>query len=222
MKTNEISKSTFWSLAHARAFFMDHGFLRKINNNNFHRISPRAFRSGQPLPPDLEKYVNRYGIRTVVCLRGTKGSRPYIHLMERMCDELGVTFHNFKISSRRPPLPSRIHAAKELLEEIEYPALFHCKSDADRAGLFSTLYLHLVEGVPMEQTRQLRFWPFGHIRHARTGMLDRFVESYIADSRREPMDFMTWVDEVYDRDAFREKDSSGALGWLVDRVLRRE
>ncbi|MFA9461546.1 tyrosine-protein phosphatase [Thiohalorhabdus methylotrophus] len=222
MKTEETSKSAFWSLAHARAFFVDHGFLRKVNNNNFHRISHRAFRSGQPLPPDLKKYVSRHGIRTVVCLRGTKGSRPYIDLVERMCGDLGVTFRNFKMSSHKPPPRWRIHAAKELLEEIEYPALFHCKSGADRAGLFSTLYLHLMEGVPMDRTRQLRFWPYGHIRQARTGILDHFVESYVAYSQREPMDFMTWVDEVYDPDALKDLEPAGFMSWFVDRVLRRE
>ena len=222
MRDRVLRKSNVWSLAQARAFFLDHGFLRRINNNNSHRISQRAFRSGQPLPADLERYVGRFGIRTVVSLRDAKRSRPYNEMTERMCWELGVSFHKLGFSSRRPPPAKRIHAAKELLEGIEYPALFHCKSGADRAGVFSALYLHLIEGVPMEETRQLRFWPYGHIRRASTGLLDRFVDAYIEYAREHGGDFMTWVDEVYDREAICEAAGSGALDWVVDRVLRRE
>jgi protein tyrosine phosphatase (PTP) superfamily phosphohydrolase (DUF442 family) len=222
MNSREPKTSQHLSPAHARAFFLDHGFLRLINNNNFHRISARAFRSGQPLPGDLARYVARHGIRTVITLRGTKGSVPYIRMMAAMCDELGVAHHNFPLNSRRPPRPERIHAAKALLEEIEYPVLFHCKSGADRAGLFSALYLHLIEGVPMERTRQLRFWPYGHFRRAGTGSLDRFLEAYIEHARDHGTDFLTWVDTAYDRDALRAEALPGGLGWLVDRLLRRE
>ncbi|HKJ70190.1 MAG TPA: tyrosine-protein phosphatase [Gammaproteobacteria bacterium] len=201
---------------------MDHGFLRRLNNNNFHRISERAFRSGQPLPGDLRKYVARHGIRTVVTLRGTKGSLPYIRLMEELCGELGVAFRNFPLNSRRPPRPERVRAARDLLEEIEYPALFHCKSGADRAGLFSALYLHFIEGVPMERTGQLRFWPYGHIRQASTGVLGRFVDAYAAHAREHGTPFLEWVEQVYDREALRAEAGAGGFNWVVDRLLRRE
>ena len=217
-----MPRSATWSLAHAKAFFVDFGFLRKLNNNNFHRISPWAFRSGQPMPPELKRYVARHGIRTVVGLRGTKGARRYTELVERTCDELGVAFRNLKLASHKPPSPSRLHAARELLEEIEYPALFHCKSGADRAGLFSALYLHWMEGVPLEETRQLRFWPYGHIRNARTGVLDQFIDAYVSYSRQEPIDLTTWIDEVYRPEALNEPAPDGFRSWLVDRVLKRE
>ncbi|MCL9977362.1 tyrosine-protein phosphatase, partial [Klebsiella quasipneumoniae] len=60
------------------------------------------------------------------------------------------------------------------------PLLVHCKSGADRAGLASGLCL-LVEGrTAAEALRQLS-WRFGHVKQARTGILDAFFLRYQRD-----------------------------------------
>ncbi len=38
--------------------------------------------------------------------------------------------------------------ARALFDRIEYPALFHCKSGADRVGLMAALYLFFKEASP--------------------------------------------------------------------------
>ena len=48
--------------------------------------------------------------------------------------------------------------AKRLFDEIEYPAMMHCKSGADRAGVMSVLYMHFRQKKPIsEALRQLDF-----------------------------------------------------------------
>ena len=99
----------------------------------------------------------------------------------------------------------------------------HCKAGADRVGLMSVLYLFLHEGQPLEQaTRQLGWW-YGHFKHSRTGIIDHFFETYRNYNAQRPIDFMTWVEEVYDPDAVKASFSTEWLSrTLVDTLLRRE
>ena len=208
----------YWS-----AYWQDHAYLRLLNNNNFHRLSPHAFRSAQPLPGHLRRQVPRHDIRTVVSLRGCRNETGELALERATCAELGVRFECLQMKSGQPPRVDHIERAVALLDDIEYPVLFHCKSGADRAGLMSALYLHLREGVPMAETDQLKLIPFLHMRHAKTGMLDHFLETYMAFAKQQPVDFMTWLREHYDRRALRESFRPWpVVDWFVSRVLRRE
>ena len=208
---------------YVRALWADDGWVREFGLNNFHRISSRAFRSGQPSPRHLERRIPRHGIRTVVNLRGEDPDNPMLALEAETCVRLGVRLEHLRLHSRDLPSREVIHAAHELLHRIEYPVLFHCKSGADRAGLMSTFYLHWIEGVPLAQTRQLRLWPYFHYRYAKTGLLDFFIESYLADSAAEPVSLLEWVDRRYDRKALKAQfRPMPVVDALVDKVLRRE
>jgi len=167
--------------------------------------------------------VRRYGIRTVVNLRGYDPTMAPVVLEEDVCRRLGVRFVNLKVYSRALPPPETLLETKEVLEGIEYPALFHCKSGADRTGMLGTLYLHWMEGIPIEDTRQLRFFPFLHVRYARTGIIDHFFESYLDASQNKTMDLLTWIRTDYDPEALEKSFRSRPwFDLLVDRFLRRE
>lgn len=223
MKAFDLDSPSGRRRAYARALWEDDGWVREFALGNFHRISSRAFRSGQPSPRHLQRRIPRHGIRTVVNLRGEEPGNPMLALEARTCEQLGVHLEHLRTYSRALPTRELLHQAHDLLHRIEYPALFHCKSGADRAGLMATLYLHWIEGVPVEETRQLRLWPYFHYRYARTGLLDHFFESYLRDNAARPMSLLEWVDTVYDREALRA--GFRPVPWvdaLVDRVLRRE
>ena len=119
----------------------------------------------------------------------------------------------------------RTHA---LFERIEYPALFHCKSGADRAGLMSALYLIMKAGRPVAEAKEMLSLRYGHVRQSKTGVLDAFLDAFeaaqqaaAAEGRR--LEFMEWVETDYDpralNDAFRTKRWAD---WLIDDVLGRE
>ena len=55
------------------------------------------------------------------------------------------------------------------LAKLEYPVLVHCKSGADRAGLFAALFLILREGATVAEAREELSPRYGHFRHAKTG-----------------------------------------------------
>ncbi len=205
---------------HADMLFVDHGIFRVFYLNK-HRIAPAVYRSAQPTPGQVAR-LGRRGIRTIVNLRGPRMCGSY-HLEKEACARSGIRLVDFTVFSRGAPSRETIHAVQKLFADIEYPMLMHCKSGADRAGLMSVLYKHLVDGEPIETARRQLSLYYGHIRQADTGVLDYFFERYLADNAVRPMSFLQWVDTVYDADEV--KRSFRSKGWanrLVNSVLVRE
>lgn len=207
-------------------FFIDHGIFRELFYANVHRICAQAYRAAQPAPWQLKRYQKRYGIRSVVSIRGSGWHEPHVRLETEACQALGLAFHSFHgFGSRELPSREALNQAKALFTQLDYPVLFHCKSGADRAGFMSVLFLHWHQGVPLQQAlKQLRLFPFGHIRHANTGILDHFFDSFLAYQQQHPdCDLLTWINSVYDPDAVMHSFKPWySLSWVVDKLLRRE
>ena len=206
--------------AFADMLVRDHGIFRVFYLNQ-HRVSDKVWRSAQPAPYQIAA-LRRLGIRTIVNLRGKNPSSSF-WLEARACKRNGITLVNYALRSRAAPSRAELHGAREVIERIEYPALIHCKSGADRAGLMSVLYLHVKEGVPIAEAKTALSLRYGHIRQADTGILDYFFERYLQYNARHPINFFDWVDNVYDANelhhAFR---STGWANRLVNSILRRE
>lgn len=199
---------------------LDHLFLRVVYPNR-HRISSAAWRSAQPLPYQIG-VLKRRGIKTVINLRGG-GPRWTYHFEREACLRYGVKLVSLKLRSRAAPSRLELHAMREAFLTAEHPVLMHCKSGADRAGLAAAIYRHVIDGVPIEEAkRELSLW-YGHIKHADTGVLDHFLETYIEHNRREPTAFFDWVDTHYDPDEMtRNFRASSWANRLVDDILDRE
>lgn len=200
--------------------FLDHAFFRMVYLN-LHQISEGVWRAAQPLPGQIRR-LSRRGIKTIVNLRGGQsyGSLP---LEQEACEKHGIAFENFILRSRALPSIEEIHELRALLERIEYPALFHCKSGADRAGIMSALYLALHEGRPVAEARkQLSIW-YGHFSRGPTGVLDAMFDAYEADQPDGKMPLMEWIDTRYDPDAITAAFKAGTMStFLTEIVLRRE
>lgn len=198
----------------------DHAFLR-LWWQNAHWISDEMVRANQPWPFQIRRWAKR-GIRTIINLRGGTGTS--FHQLERQaCAQSGIALENFTVTSRGAPTLEQISGAKRLFESIAYPALMHCKSGADRAGLMSVLYLHFRKGEPVDKAMRMLSLRFGHVRQGKTGVLDYFFEQYLAHRRHSGLTLTEWAEKAYDPDKL--KAEFRAQWWanvLVDKVLRRE
>ncbi len=207
-------------LEHFDLVAVDHGIFR-FAYLNLHQIAPGVWRSAQPGPRDIRKLAKQ-GLRTVINLRGSRDCGSY-RLEQQACERYGVRLVNFKLGSRAVPSREQIHRAAALFGEIEYPALIHCKSGADRAGLMSALYMILREGQPVDQASRQLSLRYGHFRQADTGVLDHFLDAYREQTAGEPMDFLQWVDERYKpKEVARGFRPQGFTNFLVNRLLKRE
>ena len=199
----------------------DHGFLRE-GFQNLHQISPEMWRSNQPNPRQVADHAAKRGIRTIINLRG-ESTKGYYLLEKEACEEHGIRLIDFQVFSRDTPKPDVIEAARDLFETIEYPALMHCKSGADRAGLMSALYMIFRRGQPVAKAAQQLSGRFLHVKSGKTGMLDAFFEAYLMDTGETGKAFIDWVREDYDPAKVKADFLSRPRGWIdFSRLLRRE
>jgi protein tyrosine/serine phosphatase len=199
----------------------DHGFLR-ARFSNLHRISPEMWRSNQPSPRQIEAHARERGIRTIINLRGTT-TRGYYLLEKEACEANGIHLVDFQVYSRDTPTVETILAARDLFEAMAYPALMHCKSGADRAGIMSVLYMHFRQGLPIAEAMKQLSLKYLHVKQGKTGMLDYFFESYLRFNAVTPKPFLDWVREDYDRLAVKAEFLETFQSRLnIDRLLRRE
>src|SRR5437899_6431973 len=199
----------------------DHAYLR-LGFQNAHWISDELVRTNQPWPHQLAAWKER-GIKTIVNLRG--GFDASFHALEKdACRRLGLEMVNFTVTSREVPSRERMLGAKRLYETIAYPALIHCKSGADRAGIMSALYMHFRQGKTIREAMDQLHLRYLHVKHGKTGVLDYVFERYLAEAEPAGMSFMEWVESpMYDPAGMKADFRAGMVGTLLtEKLLRRE
>lgn len=199
----------------------DHAFLR-LGFDNAHWIGEDLIRTNQPWPFQLAWWKKR-GVKTIVNLRGGFDGSFYA-LEKDACERLGLTMVDFVITSREVPSRERVLGAKEMFQNIEYPALIHCKSGADRAGIMSVFYRHFKLGHPIREAMNELGLRTLHMRAGKTGVLDYVFERYLADAEPQGISFEDWVkSDAYDPAAMKAAFRASWWGTLLtEKLLRRE
>jgi protein tyrosine/serine phosphatase len=202
------------------ALFVDHAVFR-ILWTNFSAVQPGVlYRSNHPTPGNLAAFKRKVGIKTVINLRG-QAKNGSDALSRDAARRLGMDFYDMALESRGAPHRDRILRLADILGSMRQPALAHCKSGADRAGLASALYVMIQGGTTQAALQQLSL-RYGHIRQSKTGILDAFFYMYCREAEgRKP--FLDWVREDYHEDRLRAAFKAGALASFInDKLLVRE
>jgi len=217
----DISSTPGRNRAERELILGDHGFLRETFQN-LHAISDEMWRSNQPNPRQISEHVRLRGIKTIINLRGPS-TRGYYLLEQEACAENGVELIDFQVFSRDTPTVEKVLEAKALFDRIEYPALMHCKSGADRAGLMSVLYVIFRMEEPVSTALRQLSKKYLHMREGKTGLLDAFFDTYLAAERATGISFEDWLTTEYDRVKVKEDFlKSGQAKWRLDSLLGRE
>jgi protein tyrosine/serine phosphatase len=199
----------------------DHAYLR-VGFQNAHWITPELVRTNQPWPFQLKWWKAR-GIKTIVNLRG--GFDGSFYALERdACARLGLTLVDFVVTSREVPSRAQVLGAKALFDSIDYPALLHCKSGADRAGIMSVLYAHFRLGLPIREAMKELSLRYLHMSAGKTGVLDYTFHRYLAEGEPAGLSFLEWVQSDAYQPA-RMKADFRAKWWgslMTERLLKRE
>lgn len=202
------------------ALFVDHAIFRLVWSNAAPVVPGLLYRCNHPTPGRLAALTRRWGLRTLITLRGPTGNGSDV-LAREAAGRLGLAVIDMAMDSRGAPQPERILRLAEIYRGMAAPALIHCKSGADRAGLAAGLFVLLQGGSAAEALAQLS-WRFGHVRRSRTGILDAFFLTYAQEAEGQ-VPFLDWVQTRYDPDALkRDFHAGGVASFLNDTVLRRE
>ncbi len=198
----------------------DHGFLR-FCYHNFHQIDEKLYRSNMPTPLRIKNY-GKLGIKTIINLRGIRRDGGWL-LESEACEKNNIKLIDFRARSRAAPEKDMIYKAEKLFRSIKYPALIHCKSGADRAGIMSALYMLTYKKEHPNIAKQQLSWKYLHVKWAKPGVLDSFVEEYSKQYKQNEMKFIDWVKEKYDPEKLESNFRS--IWWvnrLLDDFLKRE
>ncbi len=208
------------ALAWVDSLLVDHAMFRLFYGNIAEVIPGKLYRCNHPTPGRLRRLTRRFGLTAVINLRGATQTGSY-HLSRDAALKLGLAHHDLSLESRGAPQRERILRLLDIYRTMPGPGLVHCKSGADRAGLAAGLCVLFEGGTAAAALRQLSF-RFGHIKQARTGILDAFFLRYQRDGEgRKP--FLEWLDQDYDEAALRRDfHANGLASFINDWILAHE
>lgn len=176
---------------------------RVLLGGNFHVVVPgRVYRCSQPKPAALADLVRRFGIRTVVNLRGC--CAPYDWYMEeaRAIHELDLCQEDICLSAYRLPSLHEMRRLVEVLDQTEYPIVLHCRRGADRTGLVAAVCQLLYTEANLREARRHMGPRFGHVAVGQTANLDKFLDQYeqwlqLTSQTHSPPAFRHWLGSEY-------------------------
>ena len=132
----------------------------------------RLYRCGQPRPADLAELVRRFGLRTVVSLRGAREDEDpdaWEDEERAACAAAGAQFVTLPFNHKNPPTPAQAGAFLDLCTAADrQPVLVHCRLGQQRTLLFCALYrVHVEHADPDAAEREMDALGFnaGHRRH---------------------------------------------------------
>ena len=160
-----------------------YGFYR-WEEGNFHEVSPlQVYRSRQLTGTELGDVARRYGIKSILNLRGANhGSQWYVDEVD-VTRRLGLQLYDYPISASRELSSDQVAALLAILRDAPKPLLIHCKSGADRTSLVSALYLVAVDYSSAETASGQLCLYYGHlpaILGTETSAMDRTFWRLIA------------------------------------------
>src|SRR5262245_7226018 len=146
---------------------------------NFHTLIPgRVYRCAQPSPSDLQRYVAKYGIKTVLNLRGCCSTMDWYVEEGRATAAANIAQEDITFSAGRLPAPQEIRRLVEVLDRAAYPILVHCRRGVDRTGLTSAVAKLLYDNATLKVARKELGLCHAHIPLGRTEAMLRFFDLY--------------------------------------------
>ncbi|MDF7674082.1 tyrosine-protein phosphatase [Acetobacteraceae bacterium ESL0709] len=202
------------------SLFVDHAIFRLAWSNLAPVIKGKIWRCNHPTPRRIKFLQKELGLRSIINLRGHRqcGSDA---LGRAYCETHDLPYIDMAFESRNAPHRDRILKFYEIYQTLPTPALLHCKSGADRAGLASGLVILFEGGTASEALQQLH-WKFLHFKGSRTGILDAFFKLYQQEAEGK-IPFIDWVTHYYNEQNLRQSFKTKPFAHIItDYILRRE
>jgi protein tyrosine/serine phosphatase len=138
------------------------GFLQFSGNFNT-VVRGELYRSGQITPQQLDEYTTKYGIKTIINLRGSNPGNTWYDAETAESRKLHIDHVDFGLSARREVTEQQAADLIALLRSAQKPILIHCKAGADRSGFVSALYLAAIKKWRPELAEGQLSIRFGHV-----------------------------------------------------------
>ena len=151
--------------------------------SNFHEVTPgNLYRSAQLSGRGFDHYIKKYGIKTVINLRGgSPGAKWYDDEMNTMKKD-SVLHIDIPLSATHYVPSQKIDSIMGVASIVPRPILVHCRGGADRSGLFCASWRLKIENYPAEKSSKQLSFIYGHIpfsRWSNTKAMDSSFNDYV-------------------------------------------
>jgi len=115
--------------------------FRKIFDN-FHTVqSGKIYRSKQLSSKNLNSYIQKLGIKSIVNLRGENIDKRWWQQEKAIADKNHVWFFNIAMSAKTKPTVRNLKKLLKSYQKAPQPMLIHCYSGVDRTGEAAALWV---------------------------------------------------------------------------------
>jgi len=157
-------------------------YLYLLATDNFHTVvAGEVYRSSQPSAAAIARIEGKYGIRTILNLRGENGKHGWYESEIAQSTALGIKHIDFKMNSSRELTPDQALQLIAIMRDAPKPLLIHCQAGADRTGLASALYLAAIARKSEKIAEGQLSLLYGHIPYS-------FAHAFPMDETFEKME----------------------------------
>lgn len=178
MKISRKFKLTFFIISILLILLISY-ILYVEEQGNFHTITHgEAYRSAQLDRDELEYYIKKYGIKSILNLRGDHLNAKWYKEEIKTCEDNHVAYYSVALLASCEPSERDVRNIIELFSSMPRPVLIHCKHGADRSGLVAAMWKVIVDKEPKSEARKQLSPMFFHFSIGSTASLDRFFEKW--------------------------------------------
>lgn len=134
---------------------------------NFHEvIKGTLYRSGQLSESQIAEYTERYGIASIVNLRGENRNEEWYITEVSAARKHHIMHLNFSMSSKRQLTYQQAQDVIKLIRKAPKPVLIHCRGGSERSGLATALYIaaaHPERDAASQLSARYGYFPYRYI-----------------------------------------------------------
>jgi protein tyrosine/serine phosphatase len=159
---------------------------------NFHAITPNeAYRSGQLDTDELEHYIKKYNIKSILNLRGPHPKTIWYAQDIQASEKFHINHYDVSLSASHAPTEQDIEKIIKIFREAPRPIMIHCQAGADRSGLVSAMWKIVVDGTSQSEAKKQLSIIYGHFPIGSTVAMDQFFEDWSQKSVQNSENFHT-------------------------------
>ncbi len=176
-------------------YFLCHNFKAIVDGE--------IYRSGQPNSAELEEWIDSYGFKSIVNLRGFKCGT--VESEQEICDDRDIDYYVLELSAYKHMSKARLVELLDVIEKVKRPVLFHCRHGVDRSGTSSALAAWLLGFESYSKAKWQSYVPPGPWKYKSWDLIhisDVFLdyERYCSENSLEVDNveqFKSWARNMY-------------------------
>ncbi|OFZ29045.1 MAG: hypothetical protein A2622_13210 [Bdellovibrionales bacterium RIFCSPHIGHO2_01_FULL_40_29] len=143
----------------------------------------KLYRSAQLTTEELADTIKKYGIKTVISLRGYPLQTRFYEQQDVALTRMKTDFVAIDMSDLYYPDEENLRRIFQVFEKGPFPILIHCRVGADRTGMVAALYQRAYMNKSLEEALEqltFKYWHVPLFKPAMTGFVRKFKDAHWA------------------------------------------